>query len=184
MAKTGMNLVLVERYAKALFAVSEKRKVTGKVHSELTTLVRHLSTSEALRNCLSHPFINKEDKIQAITGLAGQHCAEPLQEFLKQLFKHKRLNLLPKIMLAFETLVDQSKDLIHTTVRSAGALNELQRERLQKTLETTLGKKVICDWREDRELLGGIQLKIGDTLWDGTLKGRLAALNNYFTQEA
>lgn len=178
--KTSVNFILVERYAKALFRASEGKALTGKVHRELDGLARTFANNEALRACLAHPFISEEEKLETVSAFIVEKEAWGLvQVFLAELIRHKRLGLLPKIFLSFTSLVDESKNFSRATIKSCRVLDPKQKENTRAALEAVFKRKVICDWKQDPELIGGLQIKVGDAFWDGSIRGRLAALSSY-----
>lgn len=178
--KTSASFILVERYAKALFKVSEAKALTGKVHRELGSLARAFADNETLAACLLHPFISEEEKLETVSAFIVEKEAWGLvQVFLTELIRHKRLALMPKILLSFTSLVDESKNFSRAAIKSCRALDSKQKQSTQEALETVFKRKVICDWKQDPELIGGLQIKVGDAFWDGSIRGRLAALKSY-----
>lgn len=168
-----MNLndrVLSRRYARALYEGAAAAGEQKKVGADLTNFVRSLKGRIAL---FSHPQISAKDKKEALAKLLDAKLQDRTEKFLHLLIDKKRFALLPMMERGFVKLCDEGAGIAHASVRAACELSAREREGLEKRLGARSGKKVILDVNVDSKLLGGVVVRMGDWVFDASLKGAL-----------
>ena len=110
-------------------------------------------------------------------------CPPAGKAFLGQLVKKNRVGFLPEIADAFGKLVDQSKGTQQVTVSSATALPPAEQDRIKTRLRDTLKRDVDITFQTDASHLAGLQISIGSTVVDSTVRGRLRAMQSLLTKE-
>lgn len=110
-------------------------------------------------------------------------CPPTGKAFIGQLVKKNRVKFLPDIAEAFSRLVDQSKGTQKVFVSSAIALSSAEQDRIKARLRDTLKRDVDVQFETDPRHLAGIQIHIGSTVVDSTVRGRLRALQSLLTKE-
>jgi F-type H+-transporting ATPase subunit delta len=107
-------------------------------------------------------------------------CGERLdahgRNMVRLLVENDRLAVLPGIAAHFESLKADAQSIVNATVTTAFELDDGQKATLAEALERKLGRKVELDTRVDSSLIGGVVVRAGDTVIDGTIRGRLRAL--------
>ena len=133
---------------------------------------------------VASPAFGVEDKIAVLTALSGKlGCPPSGQAFLGQLVKKNRVGFLSEIADAFGKLVDQSKRTQPVTVSSATALPPAEQDRIRTRLRDTLKREVEVTFQTDAGHLAGLQIHIGSTVVDSTVRGRLTSLRTALTRE-
>ena len=171
--------ILAKRYAKAIFTVGqeqEKYEEYGKVLQGLADLyVSHPEVVDALTNPL-YPMDVKENVMK---GIVGSMTVDTIMgNFLNLLVQKKRAEILPEIAVAYQTMVDDAKNISHGKVISAIELSDELQDKVQKILEKLTGKKVTLTTSVDKSIIGGIIAQVGDLVLDGSIKTQLAGLKD------
>lgn len=183
-----MSLAVATRYARALveIAVDPKNRLDpAKVLECLEAFESALHSSGDLRNILESPAVPAARKKVVITRLgAPLGLPEMVRHFFYVLINHRRVSLLGDIRRSFQTLLDERLGVVRADVSSALPLDDAQRERVSAELTRLTGKQVRCEYSVDAELVGGVSARIGSTIYDGSLRGRLAKLRRTLAAEA
>jgi F-type H+-transporting ATPase subunit delta len=133
---------------------------------------------------VASPAFGVEDKITVLTELGGRFGCPPAgKAFLAQLVRKNRVGCLPEIAEAFAKLVDQSKGTQQVTVSSATLLSPAEKDRIKTRLRDTLKRDVDITFQTDAGYLAGVQIQIGSTVVDSTIRGRLKAMQSLLTRE-
>ncbi|MGH7322553.1 MAG: ATP synthase F1 subunit delta [Candidatus Rokuibacteriota bacterium] len=168
---------VARRYAKALRALATVEGRLEPTAQELTRFERVLAAEAQLREVLLRPWVKAGAK-RAIVGSVAEHLAlAPLtRNFLGLVAQRRRLGLLPEMIAAYRTLVDEAAGRVRARVRSAAPLSDAQRAAMRERLGRRLGKIVLLETEVDPTLLGGFVVEVGTTLWDASLVGQLRTL--------
>ena len=164
---------LARRYAAALYLSAAARREEDMTGAELAKAVRALSVSMA---AFRHPRVSAADKKTRLRKELGESTPEGVLRFLELLIEKKRFGLLPAMAGDYQRFVDQGRGVVHAAVRSARPLSELENRLLAERLGAYLGKTVVLDVKEDPELIAGVSARVGDWVFDGSLKGKLRSL--------
>lgn len=167
---------LARRYAGALFGAARNADVIDKVESDIGLLAHSLQTMPRLQEALAHPLIPAARKKEIATEVFGGKVQEITLHFLDLLIDKRREELVEDVEQEYVRLANEFRGVVPTLVTSAVPLSDDEKERLQRKLEKFTGKKIELELREDKSLIGGLTVKIGDTVIDGSVKGYLASL--------
>lgn len=171
-----MDHKITGRYAKALFAQTQKNGVTGKVQNDLAGVVHSLRLKERPWDLLQNPLVAREDKNEAIAA-AFENRIQPITvRLLQTLASRTKLNLLPAIAQQLGHLADEAAGIVRAQVRSAFDLTSEEQTRLEKALGSLTGKKVVLETRQDPGLIAGLCVKTGDRLFEWSVKRQLRHL--------
>jgi F-type H+-transporting ATPase subunit delta len=178
---------LASRYASALVDVATDPKAGGDPHTllrELRGFEEVFTTSAELRNALTTPAVPPARK-RAVVGRIGQKLgiSRIARNFLFVLADHRRIAILAEVLEAFELLLDERLGFARAEVSSAAELDQRQRELLAGELERLSGRKVRTRFSVDPALVGGVVARIGSTVYDGSVRGRLQALGRRLAAE-
>ncbi|RMH37214.1 MAG: ATP synthase F1 subunit delta [Nitrospirae bacterium] len=169
---------IARRYATALFNLLEPAEFDA-VRAALGELSRLLSESPHLKHVFASPIFTLDDKQAILTELVTRiEAPKIIQDFLAQVVKKGRIPLLADITDSFGALVDRARMIQPVTVVSALPFDESERQHIQNTLETAIGKKVTLVCEVDSALLGGLRVRIGSRVYDNTLKEKLSTLRS------
>jgi len=165
---------IARRYAKALLEIGVADGNYERLGREVRALARAFRGSQELAIALSNPAFAKSDRekiLRAILQRLG--ASQMVVNFTRLLLDRDRMPVLPDISRELDAMIDARAGRVAAEVRSAVPLDAGQRERLTQALEQLSGKKVEMKIDTDPSLLGGVVAKLGDTVYDGSLKTQL-----------
>lgn len=168
------------RYAKALLQSALEKDKLGKVKKDIRFIYETVEDSNDLRIFLKSPIIKSEDKLKALSDIFGKHISNETMDLLRLLSEKRREKLLKDICTGFLELYSEHMGIIRVDVVSAFELDTKQKEALQDELVERTGKKVEMDITVNPNLIGGLVVKIGDTVIDGSVKHKIRMLKNQF----
>ena len=168
---------LAQRYATALADAAQERKSGDKLMRELGDFTRLAAESAELRNLLASPAIARETKQVVVAKLMQKmKLSEEMRNFVFVLIDQDRTGMLGEIRAAFEVELNQRMGIMEAEVISARELSAEERKRLGKALERVTGKKIEARFHLDTKLIGGTTVKIGSTVYDGSVREQLNRL--------
>jgi F-type H+-transporting ATPase subunit delta len=168
---------LAERYAGALVEVALENKQADQVKKELAAFAAMIRESAELHAFLSNPSIARASKHAAIEQLvARMGASRTLRNYLFVIVDQRRAGLLPEIEQAFSALLDARQGITQAMVTSAADLTAKERAELDATLAKLTGRKVQAQYKTDPTLIGGAVVKIGSTIYDGSVRAQLDRL--------
>lgn len=164
------------RYARALEAVvAEQQLGRDEVKRQLEAFLATLEESAPLREVLSDPSIPQEQKVRVLDALGqrtGMHAT--VRNFMAVVTAHDRLPELREIITAYLQLADRDSGIAEAEVTSARPLDEAGRRAVEAGISRMTGDtRVRATYREDASLLGGAVVKVGSTVYDGSVRGQL-----------
>jgi F-type H+-transporting ATPase subunit delta len=178
-----IKTTVARRYAQALFELLDQSNIEV-TRGTLDSLGQALKESNQLKHVVASPAFSVEEKIAVLTTLGEKlGCPPAGKAFLGQLVKKNRIGFLSEIATAFGKLVDQSKGTQPVTVSSATVLPAAEQDRIKARLRNTLKREVDVTFQTDASHLAGLQIQIGSTVVDGTVRGRLRDLQVALTRE-
>jgi len=173
----GIQASLAGRYATALFELARDERQIEAVSTSLGTLRQTLRDSEDLRELTSSPLISRDQAIRAIGASAEAMRLDPItSNFLGVLAQNRRLSQLPQIIRAFNMLAAHHRGETTAEVTSAHPLNDDQVAALRANLKNRLGRDVAVDLSVDPTILGGLVVKVGSQMIDGSIRTKLNTL--------
>lgn len=174
MSDTSQHESVAAAYAKALLATTEKSGSTADVLSDLESLVRDvLDQQPKFAAALASPRLSTEEKLGLIDKVFGGRLSPELLRFVKVVARHERLAALPAISRTYRRLVNDALGRAAVTVITAEPLAADLRSQVTATLEARLGKPIDLTTQTDPSLLGGMVVRVGDTVYDASVAGRL-----------
>jgi F-type H+-transporting ATPase subunit delta len=179
-----IKTAVARRYAQALFELLDTSTIES-TRAALTGLGQTIKDSVPLRHVVASPAFGVEDKIAVLAELSSRLGCPPAvgRTFLGQLVKKNRVGFLPEIAEAFAKLADASKGTQQITVSSAAALPPAEQDRISTRLREILKRQVDVAFRTDARHLAGVQIHLGSTVVDSTVRGRLQAMQSLLTKE-
>lgn len=175
-----MSLAVANRYARALAdavmadgsGLEPQAAIAG-----LADFAAALKDSSELRTILTSPAVAVGRKRAVVAKLCDAMGAHRLiRNFLFVAVDHGRIASLPEIAAAFQAAVDERQGRVRAEVVSAAPLDEAREASLRAELARMTGKQVRCEFQVNPELIGGLSVRIGSTIYDGSVRGQLDAL--------
>ena len=172
------------QYANALADIAFEQGAAGPVIQQLSDFTAAYSGSAELRNFFESPAASKEEKRKVAEKISARLGASKIvRNFLFVVIDHRRTHALPEILATFRNVLRVRQGIAETEVFSPGALNDAQKREITQTLERITGKKIEAKFSLDANLLGGVRVRVGDTIYDGSLRNRLDGLRERLTAE-
>jgi len=166
---------LARPYAKAAFEYAvEAKDVQG--WSDSLSLAASVAQQPAVEKLLSSPSATAVKQAEAVQNICGDELATACQNFISILSENRRLQLLPQISQQFEIMKANLEKAVDVDVVAASKLNAAQQKALSEALSAKLERKVNLQVSLDKSLLGGAVIRAGDTVIDGSIRGRLTKL--------
>ncbi|MEI6756286.1 MAG: F0F1 ATP synthase subunit delta [Chlorobium sp.] len=178
------SLIASRRYASALLSAAEEGGFLDQIVEELSQIKEVLQNSRDLVHALRSPLVKGDKKIHILEEVFRDSVGEKMFLFLRLIARKKRAGLLPEIIDEFQILLDEKRGVINVDVTSAVALSEEQAGKLVARLADYTGKKIRPRMSLDEALLGGVSVKIGDTIFDGSISHQLQMLRKALVSEA
>ncbi|NNE00793.1 MAG: ATP synthase F1 subunit delta [Pirellulaceae bacterium] len=165
---------LGKTYAHALIGASEQAGATERVVEQLKQVVDdYIHASEPLAAAFSSPRIDNDEKIRVIDRVFGEDFDPVLVKFLKVMAGRGRLGFVASVRDAVEDIYDEKMGRTLATVRTAVALDEALRSQISEKLGAALNKDVRLKEEVDPDLIGGMVIRVGDTVFDNSVANRL-----------
>jgi F-type H+-transporting ATPase subunit delta len=168
---------LAERYASALVDVALEKKQAEQVKRELAAFAALVRESAELHAFLANPSIARASKHAAIEALvARMGASRTLRNYLFVIVDQRRAGMLGEIEQAFSRLLDARQGITQATVTSAAELTAPERAELGAVLAKLTREKVQAEFKTDPALIGGAVVRIGSTIYDGSVRYQLERL--------
>ena len=166
------------RYARAFSQVAVASHLdVAAAQKQLEDFSATLAGSRELREVLMNPSIANEGKLRVIDAIASRlNMPRPVRNFIAVIMDHQRLAELDEILTEYSLLADENAGMAEVEIVSARPLDEGERAGLEAKASELAGARVRASFREDASLLGGAVLKIGSTVYDGSIKAQLAGM--------
>jgi len=177
------NLRIANRYAEALLTAAEELHIVKKVSDDLTGIQRIIKESHDFQRFLKSPVIKKDKKQEVFKATFGPSVQPLTLQFLSLLVEKEREDALPDVIESFFRLQDELLGIVHVSIKSAAELSQQQTMELIQRFEAYSKKKVQIDLSLDKQLIGGFIARIGDTVFDGSVKQQLELLRKRFAEE-
>jgi F-type H+-transporting ATPase subunit delta len=174
---------LARRYARAVVEIGTEHGNLDKLGADLRALATAMHDSAELVTVLTNPAIRRADRRRVIDGLLQRLKAQPhTRNLVSLLLDGERLGSLAAISREVDAMIEARAGRMMAEVTSARPLDAAQLTQITTALEKLSGKKVTVTKHEDPDLLGGVVAKLGDTVYDGSLRTQLRTLRDELTK--
>jgi F-type H+-transporting ATPase subunit delta len=174
---------LARRYARAVIELGTAHGNLDQIGADLRWLADAMHASAELVTVLTNPAIRRGDRRKVIDGLLQRRGAAPhSRNLVYLLLDGERLGSLEAISREVDAMIEAKAGRLAAEVTSARPLDAAQLSQITAALERLSGKKVAVTRRQDPDLLGGVVAKLGDTVYDGSLRTQLRTLRDEFTK--
>ena len=162
-------------YARAFAdVVFEERLDAARATAGLRSIAALFEQSMDLRRVWENPAVPVEQKRKLLDAIVQREGIDrPVRNLVAVLIDHRRLPFLPRIVEQFAKELDARLGFAEAEVSSARELADAERRALEAQIEKTTGKKVRAHYALDASLLGGAVVRVGSTIYDGSVKGQL-----------
>ena len=166
---------LARPYAKAAFEYAQAHQQLAN-WSAMLGLAAAVSQDDTMQRVLKAPRLTSTEKATTFVEVCGDKFDAQARNFLSIVSENNRMELLPEIADMFELYKAEQEQSVDVDVTSAFALSDEQQDKLAKVLSARLGREVRLHAAEDASLIGGVVIRAGDLVIDGSVRGKLAKL--------
>ncbi|MGF7183930.1 F-type H+-transporting ATPase subunit delta [Desulfitispora alkaliphila] len=171
-----INKAVARRYAHALFQLAQEKKILDQVQDELTQVVATIEENDKLKSILEHRLIPEGEKRELIKKSFGQFLLPETLNFIMLTIDKKRETYLKEILGQYKLYADEARNLYRAEVTAASQLTPAHVSDLESKLSKLTGKEVKVTVNVNPELIGGLIVKLGDKVIDGSVTKRLEML--------
>lgn len=165
------------RYAEAAFQIADRDGTLEVWLKDLETAAELVGNPEVLRG-LSNPALPFPARAEATERLLGKRVSAKARNLLLLLVRRGRVDLLPGVATAYRALYEQRKGIVRAVVISAAPLDDAERAAIQRRVGQLAGGSLEIQEQVDPTILGGVIVRLGDRMIDGSVRGRLERLRN------
>lgn len=169
---------IARNYAEALLALARKANALDAWGGMISAVADAIEREPRLQLFLAAPQVPASRKNEILQNAFGPVLPRMLVRFLQKLVDNRRQTLIPDIAVEYANLVDETEGRVHAQVTLAREASEADRAQIAKQLSARLGKVVVPHVQVNPGILGGVIVKVGDTVMDGSVRKRLATLRS------
>ena len=172
------DATIARNYAETLLALSKKHGQEEKWGALIDAIGVAMQEDRTLKTFLESPKIAGSQKIGLLHSALGKKVPPVFLRYLETVVSKRRQMLIPVIASEYRALIDESEDRVHANVVVAREPAEREKDALARHLSRVLGKRVVPHITLNPAILGGLIVKVGDTVMDGSVRRRLATLRS------
>ena len=172
----ALGATVARNYAEALLELGRRAGAPREWAGAMREVADAIAGDLTLARFLESPRIAAADKNAVLERAFGGRVPRLFLRFLQQMVRNRRQGLIPQVAAEFETLLDASQGIVHARVTVARPTPDAEREAIAARLSQVVGKTVVPHLTVDPAILGGVVVRIGDTVMDGSVRRKLARL--------
>lgn len=170
------DITVARRYAQALYTEAQAQGNVEQVDEDIEMIRATMDGSRELVRLFESPVISREKKQRVFEELFAEKVQPLTLRFMNLLAEKEREAVFPAVVTAYGQLRDRELGITEAHARVAFPLDDASQEKLVAALERMTGRRVRLAVREDASILGGIVVRVGDTVYDGSVRHQLADL--------
>jgi F-type H+-transporting ATPase subunit delta len=178
------DLRAAKRYAMALFETAQKQSILQAVENDLDAVIQLLEETPAFRQMWNSPLIPSGRKRDLLAQLFADSIQNLTLSFLRLLVDKRREELLIPVRAEIHQMADSFSHLVRAEAVFAVPPTVAEQDELRASLEQRTGEKVEMTVTVDPEILGGVVVRLRDTIIDGSVRGTLERLREQLLQES
>ena len=175
------TITIARPYAEAAFRLAREKQAFGP-WSEMLRLLDVVVRDERVARCIGDPNVSGQQLESLVLGVCGEQLDGAGRNFVQVLIDNDRLAVMPAIVGLFEQLKREHEGVLEVQIFSAFAIDDAQVDLLVKKLESKYQRKVRAEVSIDTQLIGGVKIVVGDTVFDATVRSKLDAMSAALTR--
>ena len=176
-SKISSSDIISDRYGSALYDLASEKKCIDEILNDLDVIEKVMKESSELRHVVKSPLVNSEEKLNILLKIfAGSSFNNLTTTFLKVLDNNKRISNILSIILQFKKINSEKRGDIAANVTSANELSEDEKNNITNQLKNTLGQKLSLNFNVDKEIIGGLIVKVGSKMIDTSIANKINKL--------
>jgi F-type H+-transporting ATPase subunit delta len=172
------NSTIGRNYAETLLILAKREGQAEEWGTLIESLASAMQEDQTLKTFLESPKLAASRKIEILKAALGKRVPPLFLRFLETVIMKRRQMVIPEIAQEYRALIDVSEDRVHANVTIAREPAEQEKEALVQQLSRLFGKRVVPHISINPAILGGVIVKVGDTVMDGSVRRRLASLRS------
>lgn len=168
--------LVAKRYAEALFEVAKEKNLLDTIERDLLFTVQVIEGTDGFMTFLRHPQIDEKTKKDLINKSFQESISETTKNFLYQLIDSKRIEYIEEIAKQYIGKANEARNIVEVETTTSSDLSDEDISKVRNILSTKLGKEVRLSNAVDSSILGGMIIKIGDRVYDGSINKQLKVL--------
>lgn len=177
-----LNRSVARRYAEAFFGIAQDQNKIDQYQQELEIIVQVIEETENLKEYLAHLLVPAKDKKEIVGQVFANQISPTTLNFLNILIDKRRESYLTAIVLEYKDMADESRNIAKADLITAQEVSPDEVKTLAEKLSASMGKTVQFKVMVDPSLLGGVKIRLGDQIIDGTVAKKLAMLKEQLKQ--
>jgi F-type H+-transporting ATPase subunit delta len=169
---------LATKYAKAIYELAAEKNMLDQVEQELKLIESTMNAYSDLSTLIYHPRVLVKAKKETVSKIFSTEIADFVLKFLMLLLDKRRETALPAIICEYIKLANEARNIVEAEVTTAVPLDSNQQIALSNKLRLVTGKTVVLKAQIDKSIIGGVVVKIGDKLIDGSVARQLELFKN------
>ncbi len=164
-------------YAKAAFEVAQSESKQAE-WSDALHLIEAIVRNDHFAAVIDNPAMGADAKGEILIDICGDKLSVTQKNFIKVMSENNRLMLMPEIVVLFEAHRAEAENTVEATVTSAYALSDAQVQSMTDALKKKLGREVTLTTEIDQSLIGGVVIRAGDLVIDGSTQAKIGSLTH------
>lgn len=177
------DTVVAKRYAKALYSAAVEQGITLEVEEQLKTVVDVLHLDQEVKRFILAPRISQSDKLKVLRTALQDKLSPTVMNTVELLVERGRTGIFADLLETYIKIEGDALGIGDATVYSTYALSQEEQDSVAAEFSQLTNRKIRVTNLIDTSLLGGLKVVIGDTLYDGSLSGKLARLEKSFNDK-
>ena len=170
---------IAERYAAAIFDILQENNNLSGLETSVETLADALAESDDLRALISSPVVSRAEQEAAIVAVGKKlELADAVSNALALMAQKRRLFVLPQLVDQLRAKIADHKGEVTAEVVTAKAMTKAQSDKLATALKSSIGKDVKINAAVDKDIIGGLIVKVGSKMIDTSIRSKLSSLQN------
>ncbi|MCR6516394.1 MAG: F0F1 ATP synthase subunit delta [Clostridium sp.] len=169
---------LDRRYAKALYEVAEEKGKVEEYLRDLREICDLIDSNEELKKLVDYPQVSTKKKKKIMIKLLKGQIDEELLSFILILIEKGRIHYIREKLNQMELIHLEKQNIVTALVKSVIPLSEDQSSKLKANLEKKFNKNVILEYEIDKSILGGLYVRVGNEVIDGSIKSKLEEMKS------
>ena len=176
-SKISSGDIISERYGSALYDLASEKKCIDNILNDFEVVEKVMKGNSELRQVLKSPLVNSDEKLNILLKIFSKSNLNNLTEtFFKVLNNNKRISKLISIILQFKKINSEKRGDITADVTSANELSEEEKSNITNQLKNSLGQKLSLNFDVDKDIIGGLIVKVGSKMIDTSIVNKINKL--------
>ena len=178
----SINKGIIKKYTQALFKVVVKENDINQVSDRLHNIRSILKSVPELNQLLITRRVQVQDKINMLKNILGDNISNIEMDLMVLLMENGHMMLFGEVVKRFDYLLDKESELVKVHITSSSILSDAEVQQISSKIENNIQKEIEVKTETDASIMGGIKLRVGNTLIDGSIYSRLQKMRDTLIQ--